>query len=135
MIKPFDPHQWSSEVCNLGPWTSVHSLFHQRTLPSTRNKVSIFYSLVPSNRWTDRACQPGVGLVPLARCEQAVKRLVRPITHGRVPAQQSHLLYHPTASIPARYRMTSLHRLRTPAEPFWSRDSQRVHEKDEDSNQ
>ena len=40
---------WPSEVCNLGPWTSVCSSFHQRTLLSTRNKVGIFYCLAPSN--------------------------------------------------------------------------------------
>ena len=42
-----------SKVCNLGPQTSVHSSFHQRTLPSTRNKVGVFYSLAPPNQWTD----------------------------------------------------------------------------------
>jgi len=54
------------EVRNLGPQTSICSSFHQRTLPATRNKVSVFYSLAPPNRRTDRVCQPGVGPVPPA---------------------------------------------------------------------
>jgi len=40
---------WPSKVRNLGLRTSVRSSFHQRTLPSTRNKVGIFYCLAPSN--------------------------------------------------------------------------------------
>ena len=46
----------SSEVCNLRPQTSVHSLFYQRTLLPTRNKVGVFYSLALSNQWTDKVC-------------------------------------------------------------------------------
>jgi len=102
---------WPSEVCNLGPRTSVRSSFHQRTLPSTRNKVGIFYRLVPSNRQTNGVCQPGVGPVPLALRERAARRLVRPFTHGRVPVQQSCPFHHPTNSIPARHQKTSSHRL------------------------
>ena len=79
-------------------------------------------------------CQPGVGPVPPALYEQVARQLVRPVTYGRVPVQQSHPLYHLTASIPARYQMTSLYRLQTPAELFRSRDSQQVHGKDEDGN-
>jgi len=90
-----------SEVHNLGPRTSVHSSFHQRTLPSTRNKVGIFYRLAPSNRWKNRAYQPGVRPVPLALRERVARRLVRSFTHGRVPAQQSCPLHHPTNSVPA----------------------------------
>ena len=82
----------SSEVCSLRPRTSVRRSFHQRALLTTRNKVGVFYSLAPSNRWTDRVCQPGVGPVPPALCEQKARQLVQPITHGRVPAQQSCLL-------------------------------------------
>ena len=115
---------WSSKVHNLGLWTSVHSLFYQRTLPSTRNKVGIFYCLAPSNRQTNGACQPGVGPVPLALRERAARRLVRPFTHGGVPAQQSCPLHHPTNSIPARHQKTFSHGLRTPTELLRSRDSQ-----------
>jgi len=125
---------WSSEVHNLRPQTSVCSSFHQRTLLSTRNKVGIFYSLAPLNWWKDRVCQPGVGPVPPALCEQAARWLVWPVTHGRVPAQQSCPLHHLTASVPAQHQTTFSYGLRTLAEPFQSRDSQRVHRKDEDSN-
>jgi len=124
----------SSEVRNLGPQTSVHSSFHQRTLPSTRSKVGIFYSLAPSNQQTDGACQPRVGPVPPALCKRVARRLVWPVTYGRVPAQQPCPLHYPIASVPARHQTTSLHGLQTLAELFWSRDSQWVHRKDEDSN-
>jgi len=97
---------WSSEVCNLRPQTSVHCLFHQRALPTTRNKVGIFYSLAPPNQQTDRTCQPRVGPVPLAICKRAARRLVWPLTHGRVPAQQSRPLRYLTASVPAWHRTT-----------------------------
>ena len=63
-----------------------------------------------------------------------IRWLVRPPTYGGVPAQQSCPLHHPTASVPARYWKTSLHGIQTPTEPFQSRDSQQVHEEDEDSN-
>jgi len=43
-----------SEVHNLRLRTSVHSLFHPRTLPSARNKVGILHSLASSDRQTDR---------------------------------------------------------------------------------
>ena len=76
----------SSDMHSLGPWTPVCSLFHQRTLLPTRNKVGVFHSLASSNRQTDRACQPGVRPVPLALCKQVPRRLVRPLTPGRVPA-------------------------------------------------
>ena len=62
-----------SEVHNLRLQTSVCSSFHQRTLLSTRNKVGIFYCLALSNQRTNGACQPGVGPVPLALCEQAAR--------------------------------------------------------------
>jgi len=114
---------WPSEVRNFRLRTSVHSLFHQRTLPFTRSKVGIFYPLVPSNQRTNRACQLGVGPVPLALCERAARRLVRPFTHSGVPAQQSCPPYHPTNSISARHWKTSSHGLRTPTELLWSRDS------------
>ena len=39
----------SSEVCSLRLRTSVHCSFHQRALPTTRNKVGVFYSLAPPN--------------------------------------------------------------------------------------
>jgi len=93
--------------------------------------------LASSTAWhpqTDRACQPGVGPVPPALCEWEARRLVQPITHGGVPAQQSHPLHHPIAFVSARHQMTSSHGLWTPAEPFQSRDSQQVHRKNEDSN-
>ena len=64
---------WPSEVHNLGPRTSVRSSFHQRTLLSTRNKVGIFYHLVPLNRQTNGACQPEVGPVTLALHERAAR--------------------------------------------------------------
>ena len=102
---------WSSKVHNLGLWTSVHSLFYQRTLPSTRNKVGIFYCLAPSNRQTNGACQPGVGPVPLAICERMARQLVRSLTHSGIPAQQSCLLHYLTASISARHQTASLHEL------------------------
>jgi len=38
-----------SEVCNLGLRTSIHSVFHQRTLSLTRDKVGIFHSMASSN--------------------------------------------------------------------------------------
>jgi len=67
---------WSSEVHSLRPRTSVRHLFHQRALPTTRNKVGVFYSLAPLNRWTDGTCQPGVGPVPPAICKRVARRLV-----------------------------------------------------------
>jgi len=115
---------WPSKVHNLRLRTSVCSSFHPRTLPSTRNKVDVLYGLAFPDRRTDRACQPRVGPVPLAICERMARQLVRPITHGGIPAQQSCPLRYPTASVPARHRMTSLHGLRTLTEPLWSRDSQ-----------
>jgi len=60
--------------------------------------------------------------------------LVRSLTLGRVLAQQSYPLHHPTASVPAWHWKTSLHGLWTPIEPFQSRDSQWIHGKNEDSN-
>jgi len=101
----------SSEVRNLGPRTSVHSSLHQRALPTTRNKVSVFYSLAPPNRRTNGTCQPGVGPVPPAVCKQAARRLVRPLTHGGVLAQQSCPLHYPTTSVPARHRTYPSHGL------------------------
>jgi len=92
---------WSSEVHNLRLQTSVHSSFHPRTLPSARNKVGILYSLASLDQWTDGACQPRVGPVPLAICERMARRLVRPITHDGIPAQQSCSLRYPTVSVPA----------------------------------
>ena len=62
-------------------------------------------------------------------------RLVWPLTHGEVPAQQLCPLHYLTTSIPAQHWMASSHGLWTPTEPFWSRDSQWIHGKDEDSNQ
>ena len=121
-------------MCSLGPQTSVRRLFHQRALPPTRNKVGVFYSLAPLNWWTDRMRQPRVGPVPSAICKWAARRLVWPLTHSRVPAQQSHLLYYPTASIPAWHQTYSSHGLRTPTEPLRSRDSQWVYRKDENGN-
>ena len=125
---------WPSEVRNLRLQTSVRSSFYQRTLLSTRNKVGIFYHLAPSNQWTNGTCQLGVGPVPPAFCEQAARRLVWPFIHGGVPAQQSYLLHHPTNSVPAWYRKTSLYGLRTLTELLQSRDSQWIHRKNEDSN-
>jgi len=84
---------------------------------------------------TNRACQPRVRLVPPALCEQTARWLVQPLTHDGVPAQQSCPFYYPTASISAQHQMASSYGLRTLTEPFWSRDSQWVHGKDEDSNQ
>jgi len=101
----------SSEVRSLRPKTSVRSSFHQRALLTTRNKVGVFYSLAPPNRRTDGTRQPGVGPVPLAICKQAARRLVRPLTHGGVPAQQSCPLCYPTTSIPARHRTYPSHGL------------------------
>jgi len=115
---------WPSKVRNLGPQTLVRSSFYQRTLPSTRNKVGIFYCLTPSNRRTNGACQPGVRPVPPALCEQAARRLVRPFTHGGVPAQQSCPLHYPTNSVPARHWKTSSHGLRTLTELLQSGDGQ-----------
>jgi len=80
--------------------------------------------LASSDKWTDGARQPRVGPVPLAICERMARRLVQPITHSRIPAQQSCLLHHLTASIPAQHQMASLHGLQTLTEPFRSRDSQ-----------
>jgi len=57
----------SSEVCSLRPWTSVRRSFYQRALPTTRNKVGVFYSLAPLNQWTDGTRQPRVGPVPPVR--------------------------------------------------------------------
>ena len=59
----------SSKVCSLRLWTSVCHSFHQRALPTTRNKVGVFYSLASPNRQTDGMCQPRVGPVPLAICK------------------------------------------------------------------
>ena len=101
----------SSEVHNLGPQTSVRSSLHQRALPTTRNKVGVFYSLAPPNRWTDGTRQPGVGPVPPAVCKRVARRLVRPLTHGGVPAQQSCPLCYPTTSVPARHRTYLSHGL------------------------
>ena len=108
----------SSEVCSLRPQTSVHRLFHQKALLTTRNKVGVFYSLAPPNQWTDGMCQPRVGPVPPAICKQAARRLVRPLIHGGVPAQQLRLLRYPTASVPARHQMYFSHGLQTPTEPL-----------------
>jgi len=124
----------SSKVCNLGPQTSVHSSLHQGTLLSARNKVGVFHSLASLNWQTDGARQPRVGPVPLALCEREARRLVRPLTYGRVPAQQSYLLCYSIASVSAWHWMASSHRLRTLTEPFWSRDSQWVHREDENGN-
>ena len=115
---------WLSKVHNLRPRTLVHSSFHPRTLPSARNKVGVLHGLASSDRWTDGARQPRVGPVPLAICERTARRLVQPITHSRIPAQQSCLLHHLTASIPAQHQMASLHGLQTLTELFQSRDSQ-----------
>jgi len=104
------------------------------SLTPTRNKVGILHSLVSSNQWTDRAHQPRVRPVPMALCEQTARQLVRPLTHGRVPAQQSCPLYYLTASISAWHQMAFSYGLWTPTEPFWSRDSQWVHGKNENSN-
>ena len=101
----------SSEVHSLRLRTSVRRSFHQRALPTTRNKVGVFYSLAPPNRRTDRTRQPGVGPVPPAICKQAARRLVRPLTHSRVPAQQSRPLRYPTTSIPAQHRTYPSHGL------------------------
>ena len=124
----------SFKVCSLRLQTSVHHLFHQRALPTTRNKVGVFYSLAPPNRWTDRTRQPRVGPVPPAICKRAARRLVRPLTHDGVPAQQSHLLHYPTASVSAQYWTYLSHGLRTLTEPLRSRDSQRVYGKDKNGN-
>ena len=115
--------------------TSVHSSFHPRTLLSTRNKVGILHGLASSDRQTDGVRQPRVGPVPLAICEWTVRQLVRPITHGGIPAQQSCPLCYPTASVPAQHWTAFSHGLRTLIEPFRSRDSQWIHGKDEDSDQ
>ena len=116
---------WPFEVCNLEPWTSIHSVFHQRTLSLTRNKVGVFHSIASLNWRTDGACQSRVRLVPPALCEQIVKWLVWPPTHGGVPAQQPCPFRHLTASVPTRHRKTSSHRIRTPTEPFlWGRPEQ-----------
>ena len=123
-----------SKVHNLGPWTSVHSSFHPRTLPSARNKVGVLHGLASLDRRTDRARQPKVGPVPPVICEWTARRLVRPITHSRIPAQQSCPLRYPTASVSARHRMASLYGLRTLTEPFQSRDSQWIHGKNEDGD-
>ena len=108
----------SSEVHSLRPRTSVYRSFHQRALPTTRNKVGVFYSLAPPNRWTDGTCQPGVGPVPPAICKRAARRLVRPLIHGRVPAQQSRPLHYPTASVSAQHWTYPLHGLQTLTEPL-----------------
>ena len=113
---------------------SVRYLFYQGALPPTRNKVGVFYSLAPPNQQTDRMHQPRVGPVPPAICKQAARWLVRPLTHGGVPAQQSRLLCYPTASVPARHQMYSSYGLRTLTELLWSRDGQRVYGKDENGN-
>jgi len=94
---------WSSKVCSLRPWTLVHYLFHQRALLPTRNKVGVLYSMAPPNQRTDGTCQPRIGPVPLAICKWAARQLVWPLTHGRVPAQQSRLLHYLTASISTRH--------------------------------
>jgi len=114
----------SSKVHNLRLQTSVHSLFHPRTLPSARNKVGVLHGLASSDRQTDGACQPRVGPIPLAICKQTARRLVQPITYGGIPAQQSCLFHYPTASISARHWTAFSHGLQTPTESFWSRDSQ-----------
>jgi len=114
----------SSEVCSLGLQTLVRCSFHQRALPTTRNKVGIFYSLAFPNRWTDGTRQPRVGPVPLAICKRAARQLVQPLTHGGVPAQQSRPPRYPTASVSARHWMYSLHGLQTLTEPLRSRDGQ-----------
>jgi len=123
-----------SKVYNLGPWISIRSLFHQRTLPLARNKVGIFYSLASSNRWTDEACQQRVRPVSPALYEQMARWLVWPFILGGVPVQQSCPLYYLTAFVLAQYQKTSSHRLWTLTEPFWSRDSQWIHGKNEDSD-
>jgi len=114
----------SSEVCSLGLRTSVRHSFHQRALPTTRNKVGIFYSLALPNRQTNGTRQPRVGPVPPAICKRAARQLVQPLTHGGVLAQQLRLLHYPTASVPTRHWTYSLHGLQTPTEPLRSRDSQ-----------
>jgi len=124
-----------SEVCSLGPQTSVCSSFYQRTLPLARNQVGILHSLAPWNRWTDRVRQPRVGPVSPALREQTARQLVWSLTYGGVPTQQPCSLCYPTAFIPARHWMTSSHGLQTPTEPFQSRDSQWIYEKDENSDQ
>jgi len=91
----------SSEMRSLRLRTSVHRSFYQRALPTTRNKVGVFYSLAPLNRQTDGTCQPGVGPVPPAIYKRVARRLVRPLTHGRVLAQQPRPLCYPTTSVPA----------------------------------
>jgi len=105
---------WSSKVCNLGLQTSVRSSLHQGTLPPARNKVGIFHSLVSSNQQTDGVCQPRVGPVPPALCEQKARWLVWPLTPGGVSAQQSRPLCYSTASISAWHRRASLYGLWTP---------------------
>ena len=122
-------------MCSLGLQTSVHRSFYQRALPTTRNKVGVFYSLAPPNQRTDGTRQPRVGPVPLAICKQVARWLVRSLTHGGVPAQQSCPLCYPTASIPAWHWMYSSHGLWTPTEPLQSRDGQWVYGKDENGNQ
>ena len=124
----------SFEVCSLRLQTSVRHSFHQRALPPTRNKVGIFYSLAPPNWRTDRTHQPRVGSVPPAICKWTARRLVRPLTHGGVPVQQSHPLCYPTASIPVWHWMYSSHGLQTLTKPLRSRDSQWVYGKDENGN-
>ena len=114
--------------------TSVRSSFHPRTLLSARNKVGVLHGLASSDRRTDGARQPRVEPVPLAICEWTVRRLVRSITHDRIPAQQSCPLCYPTASIPAWHWTASSHGLQTLTEPFRSKDSQWIHRKDEDSD-
>ena len=121
-------------MCSLRLQTSVCRSFHQRALLTTRNKVGVFYSLVSLNQQTDGTHQPRVGPVPLAICKWVARRLVWPLTHGRVPAQQSHPLCYPTTSIPARHRTYFSHGLWTLTEPLQSRDSQRVYRKDENGN-
>jgi len=101
----------SSEVRNLRPRTSVCSSLHQRALPTTRNKVGVFYSLVPPNRRTNGTRQLGVGPVPPAICKRAARRLVRPLTYGGVPTQQSCPLRYPTTSVPARHQTYPSHGL------------------------
>ena len=121
-------------MCNLRPQTSVCSSLHQGTLPPTRNKVGIFYSLVFLNWWTDKVRQPRVGPVPPALCERKTRRLVQSLTPGGIPAQQLCPLYYSTASISARHQVVSSYGLQNPTEPFWSRDNQQVHEKNKDGN-
>jgi len=125
---------WSSKVCSLGPWTSVHHSFHQRALPPPRNKVGIFYSLAPLNQWADRMHQPRIGPVPPAICKWVAGRLVWSLTHGGVPAQQPRPLHYPAASISTRHRTYSLHRLRTLTEPLGLRDGQWVYRKNKNSD-